>query len=116
MRDMAREFAREELAPRAAQARPSTGARPRASSTKLGELGMWGLTIPEEFGGPAWATWPWRWSLEEINRGCASTGVTVSVHNSLVCSPILKWGTEEQKKPSGCRSSRLGRAASAATA
>jgi hypothetical protein len=36
--------------------------------------------------------------LEELNAGCASTGVTVSVHNSLVCSPLVKWGTEEQKQ------------------
>jgi acyl-CoA dehydrogenase len=62
------------------------------------ELGLWGLTVPAEFGGAGLGNVELSLVLEEVNRGCASTGVTLSVHNSLVIGPIKKFGSTAQKK------------------
>ena len=97
LRDMARDFAERELMPRATQ-------HDRAAQLDAGvleqmqELGFWGLTVPEEFGGSGLGNLALAIVLEEINRGCASTGVTLSVHNSLVCAPLNKYGSQEQKQ------------------
>ncbi len=64
---------------------------------QIGELGFWGLTIPEEFGGAGFNNQALAVVLEELNRACAATGVAVSVHNSLLCAPLMKFGTDEQK-------------------
>ena len=64
----------------------------------LGELGFFGLTVPEEYGGAGMGNLALTLVLEELNYACASSGVTVSVHNSLVCAPIMNWGTPEQKR------------------
>ena len=97
VRDMARDFADNELVPRAT-AHDREGRIEQEVFDKLAELGMWGLTVPEEYGGAGMSNVALTIVLEELNRGCAATGVTVSVHNSLVCAPIMKWGSEEQKK------------------
>lgn len=97
VRSMAREFAENELMPRATQ-HDRNGDIDKAVFSGLSELGLWGLTIPEEFGGSGLANRALTSVLIELNRACAATGVTVSVHNSLVSAPINKWGTEEQKK------------------
>src|SRR5690606_9594408 len=65
-------------------------------------LGLTGLTIPEQYGGSGFyagkmANQAASITLEEINRWCASTGVTLSVHMSLLSSLLTKWGTDEQK-------------------
>lgn len=97
VRDTARDFAEHELIPRATKHDREAHIEPEVLA-KLGELGFWGLTIPESHGGAGLGNLALSIVLEELNRGCAATGVTVSVHNSLLCSPINKWGTEEQKK------------------
>jgi len=97
VRDMARSFAETELAPRARQHDESEAIDP-AVLKQLAELGLWGLTIPEEYGGTGLGNLPLAVVLEELNRACASTGVTVSVHNSLVAAPLRKWGNEEQRR------------------
>jgi len=97
IRDAAREFAENELLPRATR-HDRQGSIDREVFDMLGELGLWGLTVPEEHGGAGLGSFALTLVLEEINFACASTGVTLSVHNSLVCSPIVKWGTEEQKR------------------
>jgi butyryl-CoA dehydrogenase len=97
VRDMARDFARSELAPRAKK-HDLQGHMDQEVLDKLGELGLWGLTIPEAYGGAGMTNLALSLVLEELNVACASTGVTVSVHNSLLGSPILKFGTEEQKQ------------------
>lgn len=97
VRDMAREFALNELVPRATQHDRDAKIDPTVFA-QLAELGLWGLTVPEEYGGAGLSNLALALVLEEINYGCAATGVTLSVHNSLGCAPILKWGTEEQKK------------------
>lgn len=97
VRDMAAEFAQKELMPRATKHDRQGSIDPEVF-TMLGELGMWGLTIPEEYGGTGFSNQALALVLEELNYACASTGVTVSVHNSLLCAPLLKWGTDEQRK------------------
>jgi len=97
LRDMARDFADKELAPRATRHDREAEIDP-AVWTQLGELGFMGLVVPEEYGGAGLSNLALAVVLEELNRGCAATGVTVSVHNSLGCSPIVKYGTEEQKR------------------
>jgi len=97
VRDTARDFAERELIPRATKHDREAHIEPEVLA-KIGELGFWGLTIPEQYGGAGMGNLALSIVLEELNRGCAATGVTVSVHNSLLCSPINKWGTEEQKK------------------
>ena len=67
----------------------------------LGEMakqGFLGIIIPTEYGGAGLDTISYAIVIEEISRKCASTGVITSVHNSLVAHPIIKYGTEEQKK------------------
>jgi len=59
---------------------------------------MWGFTIDEEWGGSGLGNLELSLMLEELNAGCASTGVTVSVHNSLLGNPIKKFGTREQQQ------------------
>jgi alkylation response protein AidB-like acyl-CoA dehydrogenase len=97
VRDMAREFARKELLPLA-----TTHDREEridaAVLAKLGGLGLMGLTVPEAYGGSGMGNLALALVLEEINWACASTGVTLSVHNSLVCAPLVKYGSEEQKQ------------------
>src|SRR5690349_1792356 len=94
IKNLARDFAERELLPRAAQHDREETLDP-AVLAGLAELGFWGLTVPEEFGGAGQGNVALSLVLEEVNRACASTGVTLSVHNSLVCSPLLKWGTKE---------------------
>jgi butyryl-CoA dehydrogenase len=97
IRDMAREFAEKELVPRATAHDRKAAIEPELFDM-IGELGLWGLTVPEEYDGAGMGNVALSVVLEELNRGCASTGVTVSVHNSLVAGPINKFGTEEQKQ------------------
>lgn len=97
VRDMARDFADKELVPRATQHDRQEKIDPEVFGL-LSELGLWGLTIPEEYGGAGMGNLALAVVLEELNRGCASTGVTVSVHNSLLGAPIRRFGTDEQKQ------------------
>jgi len=93
----AREFADKELAPIAGQI-DRDGQIPRAVLDKLAALGFLGVLTPEAYGGSGLGNFLLAVIQLEVNRGCASTGVTMSVHNSLCQSPLLKFGTDEQKK------------------
>ncbi len=95
--DSARDFAEREVRPRAA-AVDAEGRFPRESIAKLAELGFLGVFIPPEYGGSGLDTFSYALIIEEISRACAATGVIVSAHNSLVCFPLLEFGTEEQKQ------------------
>lgn len=97
VRDMARGFAENELAPRATK-HDRQGFIDRDVFARMTELGLWGLTIPEAYGGAGMGNLALSVVLEEINRVCASTGVTLSVHNSLLGAPITKFASEEIKK------------------
>lgn len=96
IRNMAREFATKELEPKAA-AIDESGEFPRDSIRKMAELGLLGMTIPEKYGGTGFDFLSLAIAIEEISRGCGSTGVIVAVHNSLAAWPIVNWGNEAQK-------------------
>ena len=97
IREMARDFAQKEVAPAAAEL-DEKSEFPSRHLKKMAELGLMGMMIPEEWGGAGLDTVTYVLALEEIAAACASTAVTMSVNNSLYCGPILKFGTEEQKK------------------
>jgi alkylation response protein AidB-like acyl-CoA dehydrogenase len=93
----ARDFADRELAPLAAEI-DRKHEIPRAVLEKMAGLGFMGMLAPEELGGAGLGNFALALVQLEINRACASTGVTMSVHNSLFQSPVLRFGSEEQKK------------------
>ncbi len=97
IRDLARDFARERLAPGAA-ARDRSHAFPRDELKEMGELGLLGMLVPEEFGGSDTGTVAYAAALEEIAAGDGACSTIMSVHSSVGCVPILKFGTEEQKQ------------------
>jgi len=94
---MVREFAEKEIAPIAAEL-DEKAEYPHKTLEKMAKLGLLGIIIPSEYGGAGLDTISYTTVIEEISRKCASTGVITSVHNSLVAWPIMKYGTEEQKK------------------
>lgn len=93
----AREFADNEIAP-VAEKYNREGKFPKEIIDKLAGLGFLGMLVPEEYGGTALGNFCLVLALEEVNRACASTGVTMSVHNSLCTSPIIHWASEDLKK------------------
>ena len=97
IRDMARDFAREQLAPNAAQWEKDKWI-PDAVVAQMGELGLLGMVVPEEWGGTFSDYTAYAMAIEEIAAGDASTATLMSVHNSVGCGPILAWGTDAQKE------------------
>jgi len=96
VRDMVREFADREMAP-VIPALERQGKYPEKVVASLAELGILGMAIPEEFGGNAFDTVSIALVMEEIARVCASTAVTVGVHNAASAAPIARFGNREQK-------------------
>ncbi|HSM93470.1 MAG TPA: acyl-CoA dehydrogenase [Anaeromyxobacteraceae bacterium] len=95
--DLCRELADNELKPNAKRW-DAEHTFPADAVKKLGELGLMGVAVPQEWGGAGMDNLSYAVAMEEISRGCASTGVTMSVSNSLYCDPVMKYGTDEQKK------------------
>jgi len=93
----ARTFAQNEVKPKA-KSIDATGEFPRDTLGKAATLGFFGVVVPEAYGGAAMDHIAYSIVIEEISRACASTGVILSVCNTLYCDPILRFGTEEQKK------------------
>lgn len=96
IREAARDFADNELMPNASHW-DETREFPTAAVRKLGELGFLGMMVDSKWEGAGLDTISYVLALEEISRGCASTGVIMSVNNSLVCHPLELNGTDEQK-------------------
>lgn len=94
---MIREFAENEVKPLAAEI-DEQERYPIETVEKMGKLGIMGIPIPVEYGGAGSTNQIYTMCVEELSRACATTGVVVSAHTSLCCSPILEFGTEEQKK------------------
>src|SRR5215470_5136791 len=92
-----REFAEAEVQPRAREL-DETGHFPRDLFAKAAELGLTGVALPEAEGGAGFDHISYAIVIEEISRCCASTGVILSVQNSLYCDPLHRYGNEEQKK------------------
>jgi butyryl-CoA dehydrogenase len=97
IRNMVREFAEKEVAPIAAEL-DKKEEYPTKTLEKMAKLGLLGIIIPQEYGGAGLDTISYATVVEEISRKCASTGVITSVHNSLAAWPIMKYGTDLQKK------------------
>jgi butyryl-CoA dehydrogenase len=97
LRDTCRDFADRELKPNAKKwDREHT--YPREAVQKAFELGLAGVAVPSEWGGAGMDNVAYALAIEEISRGCASVGVTLSVNNSLYCDPVMKFGNDEQKE------------------
>src|SRR6267378_2335549 len=92
-----REFAESEVKPLAKEL-DETGHFPRELFKKAAEIGLTGIALPEAEGGAGFDHVAYSIVIEEISRCCASTGVILSVQNSLYCDPIHRFGNEEQKK------------------
>src|SRR5258706_7291718 len=92
-----REFAESEVRPLAKEL-DETGHFPRDLFKKAAELGLTGVPFPESEGGAGFDHIAYTIVIEEISRCCASTGVILSVQNSLYCDPLHRFGTEEQRK------------------
>jgi alkylation response protein AidB-like acyl-CoA dehydrogenase len=94
---MARKFAEREIKPVAAEL-DRTHKHPQEIVKQMGELGLMGVTIPDEYGGAGMDYISYALAVIEISKACASCGVIMSVCNSLYGFPINKYGTEEQKQ------------------
>jgi butyryl-CoA dehydrogenase len=97
LQQTARDFAAREVAPLAA-ALDKEGRWPAELVARMGELGFLGVAIPTEHGGSGLDTVSYVLAMEEISAACASTGVIMSVNNSLFCDPIYKFGSDFQKR------------------
>jgi butyryl-CoA dehydrogenase len=96
VRDMVREFSRKVVAATATR-RDTTKEFPSDNFERMAELGLMGMMIPPEYGGAGTDTVSYVLALSEIAYSCASTAVVMSVHNSIVCESIYRYGTEDQK-------------------
>ncbi|WFU12731.1 acyl-CoA dehydrogenase family protein (plasmid) [Rhizobium sp. CB3090] len=97
IRDLARNFARERLAPGAAK-RDREHLFPREELKEMGELGLLGMLVPEVYGGSDTGIVAYAAALEEIAAGDGPCSTIMSVHSSVGCVPILKFGNEEQRQ------------------
>jgi len=97
LQEQIRDFAMNEVAKEAAQ-RDQESHMPQALIDQLSELGLFGITIPEEYGGSGLGTVASSIVVEEISKACAGTGVLLSAHGSLCVEPIMTFGSAEQKK------------------
>jgi len=97
IRDMARDFANRELAPHSHQW-DKDGWVDDTVLDKMGDLGLMGMTVPEQWGGANVDQVSYALAIEEISAGDGAVGCIMSVHNSVGCGPILAFGTEEQKR------------------
>jgi alkylation response protein AidB-like acyl-CoA dehydrogenase len=97
IRQTTRDFAQNEIAPIAAEFDES-GQFPIGTIRKMGELGLMGIEIPEQYGGAEMDCLSYVLALEEISKADAAHGTIMSVNNSLFCYGILRFGSEEQKR------------------
>jgi butyryl-CoA dehydrogenase len=97
LRDTARDVAQTLLAPGAAE-RDREGRFPAAELAELAKLGFLGMLVPEEWGGAGADHVGYALALEEVAAGDGSVSTILSVHNSVGCVPVLRYGSEEQKR------------------
>ncbi|NNF05765.1 MAG: acyl-CoA dehydrogenase [Candidatus Eisenbacteria bacterium] len=93
----ARELSRAEFLPKAEEI-DETSKFPHENVAKLSELGFMGMMVDEKWGGAGLSSLAYAIAIEEVSYACASTGVIMSVNNSLVCDPIERYGTDQQKE------------------
>lgn len=97
IRDTARRFAAERLAPNSAEW-DRTGRFPAEEIAEMGALGFMGMLVPEEWDGSKTDHIAYALALEEIAAGNGAISTIMSVHNSVGCVPILRYGSDEQKE------------------
>ncbi|MCK4340444.1 MAG: acyl-CoA dehydrogenase [Phycisphaerae bacterium] len=97
LRDALRDFCDNEIAPKAAQ-RDEEARFEEGLKEKLGEMGLFGTYIPEQYGGTGLDCVSYAMVVEELSRACGATGILISAHHSLAVDPILNYGSEEQKQ------------------
>jgi alkylation response protein AidB-like acyl-CoA dehydrogenase len=97
LRDAAREFAEKRLYPNAEHF-DSEGAIPEELFKEMGDLGYFGMAIPEAYDGMELDPIAYALVLEEFSKACAGLAITVSVHNSLTSGAIVRFGNDEQKR------------------
>lgn len=97
IKDMAKKFAEDVLAPSAAE-RDEKEEFPYDAVKQMGELGLLGMMVPEQYNGAGLDTISYVLAMEEISKVDASAGVIMSVNNSLVCYGLSEWGSDYQKE------------------
>jgi len=97
LKDLVAKFGKEKIAPVASE-NERNHRFPADIIAEAGEMGLMGVAFPDEYGGAGMDFVSYFLTVEELSRWCASTGVIVSAHSSLVCDPIYRFGTEEQKQ------------------
>src|SRR3954452_4972063 len=97
VRETAREFADNEIVPRARDNERNEHCDTELVQ-KIADIGFLGAIVPEEYGGRGIDYRTYALIVEEVGRGCSAMRTVCSVVSSLVCSSIVRWGTEEQKK------------------
>jgi len=97
IRDMVRDFADAEIRP-LVQSIDYEGKFSRELVKKMGELGLMGLAIPEEYGGAGADQISYSMAIEELARVSGSVAITMSVNNSVCCYPVFAFGNEAQKR------------------
>jgi alkylation response protein AidB-like acyl-CoA dehydrogenase len=97
VRDMARDFAKNELAPHG-ERWDHEGWIDDSTVAQMGELGLLGMIVPEEWGGAGVDYISYALAVEEISAGDGAVGALMSIHNSVGCGPVMKFGSDEQKK------------------
>jgi alkylation response protein AidB-like acyl-CoA dehydrogenase len=97
IKDMAKKFAEDVLAPSAAE-RDEKEEFPYDAVKQMGELGLLGMMVPEQYNGAGLDTISYVLAMEEISKVDASAGVIMSVNNSLVCYGLSQWGNDYQKE------------------
>lgn len=97
VRRSVRSFAEKKIAPYAAMMDKEAKIFPEIIE-ELSTMALWGILIPEKYGGAELDTLSYIIIIEEISRICASTGLTLTVHNALGTSTLYRWGNEDQKE------------------
>jgi len=110
VQEVARGFTEKKLKPRAEEF-DAEAKLDRGLLKQMGELGLLGVVLPEEYGGGGMDTVSYMIAIEELSKGCPSHAAVVGLHNSLYGFPLVEFGTEEQKKkylPGACTGDLLG--------
>jgi len=110
VREMVTKFARERIAPVAGD-NERNHRFPADIVAEAAELGLFGMAYPSRYGGAEMDYVSYFLAVEEVSRHCASTGVIISAHSSLVVDPIYRFGTEAQKQkylPDLCSGRKIG--------